>query len=75
MAGEDAAAAANYERIIKQKPQDVEAYLALGFCMKNTVIGKKLNKFIARHMRQNLINQAIANNLSYLLLEHGGDLG
>ena len=30
MAGEDAAAAANYERIIKQKPHDVEAYLALG---------------------------------------------
>ena len=75
MAGEDAAAAANYERIIKQKPQDVEAYLALGLLHEKHGDWQKAEQIYRKAHEAEPDQPAIANNLSYLLLEHGGDLG
>jgi len=75
MAGEDAAAAANYERIIQQKPQDIEAYLALGLLHEKHGDWQKAEQIYRKAHEAEPDQPAIANNLSYLLLEHGGDLG
>jgi len=75
MAGENAAAAANYERIIQQKPQDVEAYLALGLLQEKHGDWQKAEQIYRKAHEAEPDQPAIANNLSYLLLEHGGDLG
>jgi tetratricopeptide (TPR) repeat protein len=75
MSGEDAAAAANYERIIQQKPQDAEAYLALGLLHEKHGDWQKAEQIYGKAHEVEPDQPAIANNLSYLLLEHGGDLG
>ena len=60
---------------IQKKPQDAQAYVALGLLHEKHGDWQRAEQIYRKVHEVEPEQATIANNLSYLLLEHGGDLG
>jgi tetratricopeptide (TPR) repeat protein len=71
--GQIDAAASTYERTIRENPKDIRAYVAFGTLEERRGNWQSAQKLYQTALQLQPDQPAAANNLSYLLLEHGGD--
>ena len=72
--GDPSAAAATYERAIQVNPKDVRSYISLGALEERRANWQRAEQLYRKALQIQPDQSAAANNLSYLLLEHGGDV-
>jgi len=63
----------SYQRAIGEDPRDVRAYLLLGSLQESQGNWQEAQQDYQRALSVQPDNPAAANNLAYLLLEHGGN--
>jgi Flp pilus assembly protein TadD len=68
-------AIATYERCIQENPRELRTYVLLGPLEESRGNWQKAQELYQKALKINPEYPLAANNLSYLLLEHGGDLG
>ena len=66
-------AAASYQRAIQQDPRDVRPHILLGTLKESQGKWQEAQGHYEQALRVQPDNPAAANNLAYLLLEHGGN--
>lgn len=66
-------AASTYERMIRENPKDVRAYVGFGTLEERRGNWQNAQKLYQSALHIQPDQPAAANNLSYLLLEHGGN--
>jgi cellulose synthase operon protein C len=74
MTGQSNAAASTYEDSIRENPQQVGPYISLGVFEERRGNWQKAEELYRKALVIQPDQPAAANNLSYLLLEHGGDI-
>jgi Flp pilus assembly protein TadD len=67
-------AIASYQRAIRQDPRDVRAYVLLGSLQESRGNWQEAQQQYQKAISVQPNNPAAANNLAYLLLEHGGNI-
>jgi len=72
--GQPDAAASTYERLIRLNAQDVRPYIGLGVLEERRGDWQKAEQLYQKALKIQADQASAANNLGYLLLEHGGDL-
>lgn len=65
---------ASFERSIQQNPQDVRSYILLGSLEERRANWEKAEEWYRKGLEIQPGFALLANNLAYLMLEHGGDL-
>jgi len=71
--GRPAEAASTYERTIGAIPWDVRSYVAYGLLEEHVGNWRKAQELYQKSLQIQPDEPSAANNLGYLLLEHGGD--
>ncbi len=71
--GRPAEAASTYERTIGAIPWDVRCYVAYGLLEEHVGNWRKAQELYQKSLQIQPDEPSAANNLGYLLLEHGGD--
>lgn len=74
MTGQSNAAASTYEDSIRENPQEVAPYISLGVFEERRGNWQKAEELYRKALVIQPDQPAAANNLSYLLAEHGGDI-
>jgi len=74
MTAQSNAAASTYEDSIRENPQQVGPYISLGVFEERRGNWQKAEELYRKALVIQPDQPAAANNLSYLLLEHGGDI-
>ena len=72
--GQVNAAASTYEDSMRENPQEVRPYISLGVLEEQRGNWQKAEELYRKALVVQPDLPAAANNLSYLLLEHGGDI-
>jgi tetratricopeptide (TPR) repeat protein len=73
-AGQQDQAAGTYDRSIRENPSDVRLYLALGSLEERRNNWQRAEQLNQKVLQIQADQPTAANNLSFLLLEHGGDV-
>jgi tetratricopeptide (TPR) repeat protein len=67
-------AAASYQRSIQQNPRDLRGYVLLGYLKETQGDWQKAEELYQKALQVDPENPISANNLAYLMLEHGGNV-
>jgi tetratricopeptide (TPR) repeat protein len=72
--GDSDRALANYRRLVQQKPNDIRGYVMLASLLEAREDYPQAQELYEKALQVSPDNPVVANNLAYLMLQHGGNL-
>jgi Flp pilus assembly protein TadD len=72
--GDSDRALANYRRLVQEKPHDIRGYVMLASLLEARGDYPQAQELYEKALQVSPDNPVVANNLAYLMLQHGGNL-